>query len=343
MGRLVLAVTPGVSTNLYGYNLYGQMTNETVFLCAAPVGATITRSYDALGRETGFSLGPDYEVAYGYDEFGRFHSVSSSVAGATAMNTYAYLAGSDLLAGLTNSSGFSWTRTFETNRNLLASVENRFGTNRISRFDYDNDSLARRTRRVDNLNVTNDFGYNVRSEVTDALMGTNSYSYAYDPIGNRLTATNNAEGWTYQANRLNQYTNIADGAVLEPSYDADGNMTASGDGWSYGWNAENRMILASNGTTVVTFAYDHQGRRVAKTVGGTTKQFLWDGWNMVADASTAETNLFVWGLDLSQSLQGAGGVGGLLYGDFNRNSHIYYAFDGNGNVSEVVGTNGAQI
>jgi hypothetical protein len=35
-------------------------------------------------------------------------------------------------------------------------------------FDYANDSLARHTRRVDNLTVTNDFGYNVRSEVIGA-------------------------------------------------------------------------------------------------------------------------------------------------------------------------------
>ncbi len=47
---------------------------------------------------------------------------------------------------------------------LLTHPENRFGDNLISVFDYANDSLARRIRRVDNLIVTNDFGDNVRCE-----------------------------------------------------------------------------------------------------------------------------------------------------------------------------------
>ena len=176
LGRQVEAVTAGVSTNHYHYSLLGQLTNETVTLCAAPLRETITRNHDLLGRESGFSLGADYEVMYGYDDFGRFHSVSSTVASTQSEATYAYGAGSDLLAAMTNSWGFSWTRTFEANRNLIAAVENRYGTSQISRFDYDNDPLARRTRRVDNLNVTNDFGYNARSEVVGAAMGTNTYS-----------------------------------------------------------------------------------------------------------------------------------------------------------------------
>ena len=70
--------------------------------------------------------------------------------------------------------------------------------------------------------MTNDFGYNIRSEVVSADMGANDYRYAYDPIGNRLTATNNGTGWNYLSNTLNQYTNIADGVIVEPSYDLDG-------------------------------------------------------------------------------------------------------------------------
>jgi hypothetical protein len=53
------------------------------------------------------------------------------------------------------------------------------------------------------LTTTNNFGYNVRSEVVEAFMGTNTYGYAYDPIGNRRAATNNAEILTYLSNELN--------------------------------------------------------------------------------------------------------------------------------------------
>ena len=50
------------------------------------------------------------------------------------------------------------------------------------------------------------FGYNARSEVIGAAMGTNSYGYAYDAIGNRVWSAVNTLTNGYTANRLNQYT-----------------------------------------------------------------------------------------------------------------------------------------
>ena len=51
--------------------------------------------------------------------------------------------------------------------------------------------------------------YNDRSELTGAQSNvdtTYSYSYAYDPIGNRITASEAGVPWTYTTNNLNQYT-----------------------------------------------------------------------------------------------------------------------------------------
>ena len=44
---------------------------------------------------------------------------------------------------------------------------------------------------------------------------------------------------------------------------------------------------------------------------------------------------FVWGLDLSQTLQGAGGIGGLLC-MADANASYYYLYDANGNVGQLV-------
>ncbi len=54
--------------------------------------------------------------------------------------------------------------------------------------------------------------------------GNSSYSYMFDPIGNRLTATNNTAVTTYFANELNQYTNVVRGVSITPTHDDDGNM-----------------------------------------------------------------------------------------------------------------------
>ena len=139
-------------------------------------------------------------------------------------------------------------------------------------------------------------------------------------------------------------------------YDADGNMTNDGR-FAYTWDAENRLInltsLASapTGSKVkLNFAYDFQGRRIQKIVstnnGSTyvavcTNRFMYDDWNLIAIIHPPSSILqsFTWGLDLSGSLQGAGGVGGLLsmtlYSGTNAGAY-FYSYDGNGNVMALV-------
>jgi RHS repeat-associated protein len=210
---------------------------------------------------------------------------------------------------------------------------------------------------VDNYGVTNDFGYNVRSEVISAMMSSNQFGYAYDPIGNRLAATNNAEALSYLANELNQYTSISNGATLEPSYDDDGNLVTYGD-WTFTWNGENRLVAASNAAHVVTYAYDHVGRLFAKTTFEASDlgtpisdlHHVWDGFNIIAEISvlpsSVQTNWNVWGLDLSGSLQGAGGVGGLLavtVAGGDDSGHYVAAYDANGNITDYVDDTGAIV
>ena len=132
--------------------------------------------------------------------------------------------------------------------------------------------------------------------------------------------------------------------------DADGNMTSDGR-FTYTWNDENRMVSASNAEVVVTYAYDHRGRMIRKTISrGEAEpqsiEYLWDGWNIIREtrvtglashvsglASNVTYNL--WGLDLDGTMQGAGGVGGLLA--VIRNGETYIpTYDANGNISEYL-------
>jgi len=152
------------------------------------------------------------------------------------------------------------------------------------------------------------------------------------------------------------------GKVFVPSgteafgHDADGNLTSDGR-WTYSWDGENRlvqMIRDSDSPTgarqKLVFEYDHQGRRIRKQFftynGGWQEQtdtiFVYDNWNLVAElnanSSNARVRTYVWGTDLSGSMQGAGGVGGLLkltyYGTATTNAFV--AYGGNGNVTALV-------
>ena len=164
-------------------------------------------------------------------------------------------------------------------------------------------------------------------------------SYAYDSIGNRLTATG-LNNISYSSNALNQYTRITvDEDNQSPSYDFDGNLISDTRGWTFQWNAENRLKSASNGQQTLYFTYDYQGRLVKKEDGSQIEVYAYDGWNRIATfeqtASLTLQKTFLWGLDLSGSLQGAGGVGGLL-----KEGDLYPAYDANGNIMQKLDATG---
>ena len=109
------------------------------------------------------------------------------------------------------------------------------------------------------------------SQLTGATLGEAPYAYSYDNIGNRITAQEDAESVTYEANNLNQYTQIdTDGTAFVPEYDADGNQTriqtVTGI-WKVQYNGQNRAIRyesEADSTHIITCVYDSQGRRVEK-------------------------------------------------------------------------------
>jgi len=280
-------ITDATGSRSFAYNDTLQLAAETNAF------GVLARSYDGLGRSAGFSLfnpanpvNPVQSITFGYDSLGRFHSVSSFVFSALSVAQYSYLPNSDLISGWSN--GILQTvRSFEPNRDLITAVENRAGPDLISRFDYVNDAVARRTARIDHRGagvppaITNAFGYNPRSELTSAAMGTNAYGYAFDAIGNREWTRMNANTNIYQSNGLNQYTNILRVSAPPredlPVFDLDGNQTllhTTTGSWQVEYNAENRPVLFSNETAIITMVYDHQGRRTEMKVvqsGATTR------------------------------------------------------------------------
>jgi RHS repeat-associated protein len=144
--------------------------------------------------------------------------------------------------------------------------------------------------------------------------------------------------------------------------DLDGNLITDGI-WCYEWDAENRLRamtmtadmgnLANSNRLRLEFAYDFMGRRVSKSVLAWTgtafvlrskEFFVYDlgGWNLIATlkSTKAPQALYVWGQDLSGTMDQAGGVGGLLSVFVVSNSTItaghFVAYDGNGNVAALV-------
>jgi RHS repeat-associated protein len=310
----------------------------------------------------------EHSLTYGYNASGRLASVTSPAG----TFSYTYAPGSSLLESVTTPVHVV-TNTWEPNRDVLDVKDNRIPstTTPISSFNYGVNAIGQRTEVTTTGSAFPSqpadwtWGYDAFGQVTSADSSTNTFdrAYTYDQIGNRKKSadgelvTTGPSAITYDPNPLNQYSGVG---AFSPTYDADGNQkdaqtlplgSPSLVSCVYHWDAENRLIAVkdTNNADIVTYIYDSQSRRVARTQGANTTVYLYDGWNCLAEYTlhNSSFNLHTslsWGLDLSGSLQGAGGVGGLLAvteHQAENTTHFFPTYDGNGNVSEYLDAGGA--
>ena len=281
---------------------------------------TTRRTFDAFSRLTGID-----GTIYDYNADGLLASISNDIA----LVEYAYTPDRlDAGYSLTLSNGVLFSRRLLRDgfrRSLVTNISSVTNGVDVGSLAYTYDALSRPTMRNNDT-----FGYNARSEVTAANIFGVPSTYGYDEIGN---STN------WLANSLNQYSQFV--------YDLDGNMTQCGD-WAYTYDAANRLkTISSNGVLLVTNFYDAKSRRVKKVTPEATTTFFYDGWNLIEERiayanGTASTIRYYWGKDLSGTLQGAGGVGGLLY--LMVDSAVYVPFyDHNGNITRYLDANGNTV
>jgi RHS repeat-associated protein len=153
----------------------------------------------------------------------------------------------------------------------------------------------------------------------------------------------------------NQLTNAT--PVGTQAYDGNGNVTASQSGsQTFSYDDENRLTTNELAyTTRNVFTYDGLGRlrqRQEYAWAGTpyfywyateTVRYVYDGMRVIQERNEVNTPQvsYTRGNDLSGSLEGAGGIGGLLarshgYSSGNWSTHNCYHADGNGNITYLV-------
>lgn len=129
-----------------------------------------------------------------------------------------------------------------------------------------------------NLNLTHTYNYDALNRITGAVETPGSFSqtYGYDANANWYLSTNNDSKWNVQAftprvpsnfdanNRLS-----VDNSAFDPS--GNGNQMAIGGsgGYSYSYDAENRITTANQGgngayISSTGYVYDGEGQRVQK-------------------------------------------------------------------------------
>ena len=323
MGRQI-QTSDAAGVTAFAYDSFSSLTNETV---AGQYAKSLDRYYDECGRNVGYSLDGQRKQTVAYDPAtGRISTMDGFA--------WQYLPGTDLKQSLSYPGGAVAEWVYEPRRDLLTLVSNDV----FSAYAYENDAAGRRTAKN-----TEHYGYNNRGEL---IVATNTataahYAYTFDAIGNRIVADELGTNIAYAANALNQYTNIVAEAPFTPEFDDDGNQTlvkTSTGIWNVAYNAENRPVVWSNETAVVTMDFDRMGRRVwYASVSGTQTnafaKFVYDGYLCVQQLDGLSGDVdqeFVW--DPSETVA----TRPLTWNLPASNRTFHYFHDGNKNVSDVI-------
>ena len=342
-----MSMVDGQGTSTWAYDLAGRIVTNT----QGVLGGTVIYTYDTEGNRTSMEVN-GIPTGYGYDDAGRLASVSNVVG----VFTYAWHPYADLVQAVTYPSGASTTNAYDILRRLSYKGNlNSTGTV-VSGLAYSYDPVGLRTNQAHADGSGRAYGYDDTYQLVEAdgyLVGggadTNyAYEYGYDSIGNYTQVVDRGVAEVYRPNSLNQYTNTTTRPVL--AYDLNGNLLDD-SAQTYGWDQENRLVSATNAAGHVEFAYDGLGwkveqREYANGILSKTTRYLYDGVLPVAelDGSNNIVRTITRGLDLSQTMAGAGGIGGLLalttHEASGTNSYFYF-YDGNGNVVDLIGEDDA--
>lgn len=209
-----------------------------------------------------------------------------------------------------------------------------------------------------------DYTYDNIGQLVHANSTTSSEDrgYLYDAAWNLSIRTNNATEQSFTVDSKNQLATYQNDTF---TYDGNGNpaerLLEGGGLVRFNYDDENQLTDAEelepdnlNGfgeafIYTTHFVYDGLGRlrkKVEGSPGSGTTLYIYDGMRVIQERNVSSTPAvsYTRGNDLSGSLEGAGGIGGMLalsygYSSGNFTNHDFYHADGNGNITSLVNTN----
>jgi len=363
-------ITSGSQSVTYSYHPNSGLLSTTAFTG----GTSNTRSYDSQGRLQSITNTPAADTAQSFTySYNNLNQRTRTTREDGSYWSYLYNDRGELISGKKfwsdNSPvwGLQTEYNFDNigNRNYAKNGGNQLGNLRQS--NYTTNSLNQYTQRsVPGAVDITGTGKTAATVTVNNQATARKGEYFYK----ELAADNSTAPVYAQVNVVGARNNFGAGGedavtqkgghVFVPraaevfTYDDDGNITSDGQ-WSYTWDGENQLIsmeaiasVPDDAKQKLEFAYDQAGRRIQKkayhwNVGTASYQlvgatrFVYDHWNVVAeiDSGNAVVRSYTWGQDLSGTLQGAGGIGGLLL--INGGGNTYQVgYNGNGSVAAVI-------
>jgi RHS repeat-associated protein len=279
-------VTDESGQSSYSHDALGRLISKTVVIGGKSftVGYSWGDSGSALDKLTSITYPSGSRVNYGYDSFGSVSAISVNPVNPSGVGTSGTAL--PLLSALTynadsNVTGWLWSdgkaRSFSydsfgmvsgyslgdplgsgASAGSLRSV-NRDSAGRITGYSHTNNAAAQ-------ASLNQSFGYDNLNRLLSATQNATGTLYSYDANGNRTSKV--IGGVTYpstieaSSNRLVQTQDV--GGLATVTYDAAGHVVSDGAN-TFAYSDRGRMKSVANAGGTVTYLYNGQNQRVAKS------------------------------------------------------------------------------
>ena len=343
----------------------GTITGETL-LTAEYYG------YDAMDRLTrivvtdGTNLISD--IAWTYDADQNVTAITTRVNnnGTLRTDTYAYSYDDDHRPTNTAYSSVSESITYDGYSRVTGkTVQNSGNTVLSTSYAYRDIDAQYTTTQVSSL--TNTFGGNTLShsytyDANGNILSDGTTTYAYDSLNQLVWEYNTAAGkaWNYAydlgGNILSKTEyDYADGQTSNPvtvsytygdaawrdlltayngeaiTYDGIGNPT-SYRGWGMSWQGGRQLASMQKDGTALSFSYNDAGLRTEKTVNGSTRRYIWNSAQLMADVGANDAFYFHY--------SSSGELIGYTYKTAEAETECILVKNQQGDVERVISTDG---
>lgn len=305
----------------YHYDQHGRLDTETE---DDGVDEKDYGYYNNSGLRKTFSLKQNENavtsLTYTYDDLGRLYQAQENGTG--AVYTY-YNNGS--LDTITYSNGNTEHYAYNLANKLTLLVIKYYDTE-LSKYEYTyylDGNIKTKKETINGVPKTTTYIYDGLGRLKSESVSGVTISYLYDDYGNRSTLTVTGSSpysidYVYDANNMLKYeTKKVNGSGSRTTYyyDDNGNQILKGTS-TYKYDGFNQLIGVNNDN--IKYAYNGDGLRISKTVGGVTTNHLWDGTQIVADVNgTNVTARYVRGTNIIFSEDALGIKKYYLYDDHN--------------------------
>lgn len=284
-----LSVTPAIFT----YDKANRLVNV-----ADQRGRTVAYEYDESGNRTKMTYPDGSELTYEYDKKNRMTDIHDLTDSGNYQFVYD---NNDRRTLLTYPNGVTTSYQYDFVHRLISTINRDPAAAILSQFDYMTDRTGNRVSRFTNHGFDT-YAYDTidRLKAVNYDSGNRHVDYVLDPVGNRISMSDDGNVTGYTVNALNQYTSV--GGVAH-TYDGNGSLASNGTS-SFAYDRYNRLCDVTIGATSVSNAYDFFGRRFQQSASGASTYFVHDGDEVIVDQNSDGTTIrkYIYGPGIDELL-----------------------------------------